>query len=77
IVFVGDRGYGFGSDLLKIVEKDGKESLKTINTISVCSNTTCILNLAKQSYKPRGSLSVLTIGISGAFKQIDSILLCS
>ncbi|KAI8355717.1 hypothetical protein BD560DRAFT_426601 [Blakeslea trispora] len=55
---------------LRIVEKDGRESLKTINGTSICSNKACVLNLAKQSHKPRDSLSALAIGISGASRLI-------
>ncbi|KAI8364032.1 hypothetical protein EDC96DRAFT_511635 [Choanephora cucurbitarum] len=60
-------GYSLG-----IEEKDGKESSKTIDGISVCSNKTCILNLAKQSQKPRNCLPSLAIGISGVSRPIDS-----
>ncbi|KAI8362770.1 hypothetical protein BD560DRAFT_333889, partial [Blakeslea trispora] len=45
------------SHSLRIVEKDGRESLKTINGTSICSNKACVFNLAKQSHKPRDSLS--------------------
>ncbi|KAI8333810.1 hypothetical protein EDC96DRAFT_451067, partial [Choanephora cucurbitarum] len=63
------------SRLLRTVEKDGKESLWTINSISLCSNTTCILHFAKQSYKPRDPLSALAIGNSGASRSIDASIL--
>ncbi|KAI8380047.1 hypothetical protein BD560DRAFT_388271 [Blakeslea trispora] len=38
-------------------QKDGRESLKTINGTSICSNKACVLNLAKPSHKLRDSLS--------------------
>ncbi|KAI8364504.1 hypothetical protein EDC96DRAFT_463609 [Choanephora cucurbitarum] len=55
---------------LRIVKKDGIESLKTINGTSICNNKACVLNSAKQSHKPRDSLSALAIGISGASRLI-------
>ncbi|KAI8336384.1 hypothetical protein EDC96DRAFT_524091 [Choanephora cucurbitarum] len=51
---------------LRIVKKNGRESLKTINGTSICNNKACFLNSAKQSHKPRDSLSALAIGISGS-----------
>ncbi|KAI8362672.1 hypothetical protein EDC96DRAFT_431245, partial [Choanephora cucurbitarum] len=42
---------------LKIVEKDVKESLETINDTFVCNNKTCILDLAEQLHKHGDSLS--------------------
>ncbi|KAI8377230.1 hypothetical protein EDC96DRAFT_435984, partial [Choanephora cucurbitarum] len=43
----------------KIVERNGKEGLKTINAISICSNKICILNLARQSHRSRDFLCVV------------------
>ncbi|KAI8365148.1 hypothetical protein BD560DRAFT_332717 [Blakeslea trispora] len=57
---------------LRIVQKDGKESSKTINSTFICSNKTYILNLAKQSHKPGDSLSALAINISGVYRLIGS-----
>ncbi|KAI8364375.1 hypothetical protein BD560DRAFT_333256 [Blakeslea trispora] len=76
IMFVGDRGYGIGSSIRRHVRLGGSwkpkkhKSLKTINGTSICSNKACVLNLAKQSHKPRDSLSALAIGISGASRLI-------
>ncbi|KAI8333184.1 hypothetical protein EDC96DRAFT_526105 [Choanephora cucurbitarum] len=50
--------------------KDARESLKTINGTSICNSKACVLNSAKQSHKPRDSLSALAIGISGASRLI-------
>ncbi|KAI8348011.1 hypothetical protein EDC96DRAFT_600792 [Choanephora cucurbitarum] len=55
---------------LRIVKKDGRESLKTIIGTSICNNKACVLNSAKQSHKPRDTLSALAIGISGASRLI-------
>ncbi|KAI8337368.1 hypothetical protein EDC96DRAFT_487654 [Choanephora cucurbitarum] len=60
---------------LGIVEKDGKESLKTIHGTSVYIDTTCALRLAKQSHKPRDSLAALVTSISGASRLIDSMII--
>ncbi|KAI8334080.1 hypothetical protein EDC96DRAFT_568644 [Choanephora cucurbitarum] len=43
--------------LSRIVQKDGKKSLKMIIDTSIYSSRTCILNLAKQSHKLRDSLT--------------------
>ncbi|KAI8378240.1 hypothetical protein EDC96DRAFT_435464 [Choanephora cucurbitarum] len=85
-MFVGDRGYSFSSLIrglrvfalkkashpLIIIEKDRKESFKTINGTSVCVNKTCIVNLAKQCNRPRDSSSTLIIGVSGDSKLTDT-----
>ncbi|KAG1578656.1 hypothetical protein G6F47_011822 [Rhizopus delemar] len=67
IMFVGERGYGYGSR--------GAIALKTVNGTSVCNNNECILSLSGTSHKARDSVSALAIGISGASRLISGTTL--
>ncbi|KAI9486373.1 MAG: hypothetical protein EXX96DRAFT_496206 [Benjaminiella poitrasii] len=50
---------------IKILNKDGRKIIKTVNDTSVCSNPNCISVKAKSSHRGRDSLSALIIGLSG------------
>ncbi|KAI9473566.1 MAG: hypothetical protein EXX96DRAFT_596676 [Benjaminiella poitrasii] len=50
---------------IKILNKDGRKIIKTVNDTSVCSNPNCISVKAKSLHRGRDSLSALIIGLSG------------
>ncbi|EIE77911.1 hypothetical protein RO3G_02615 [Rhizopus delemar RA 99-880] len=80
IMFVGERGYGYGSRVKNHVRLGGpwkplKHTLKTVNGTSVCNNNECILSLSGTSHKARDSVSALAIGISGASRLISGTTL--
>ncbi|KAI9245943.1 hypothetical protein EDC94DRAFT_590316 [Helicostylum pulchrum] len=84
VMFIGDRGYGVGSNikghikygdhpLKTVVSKNGKASLRSIKGTFVCNNKKCLLQKLSATHKARDEVSALAIGLSGAASLILDI----
>ncbi|KAI9249362.1 hypothetical protein EDC94DRAFT_527773, partial [Helicostylum pulchrum] len=79
IMFIGDRGYGVGSNIKGHIKYGGKWkpaihiSLRFIKGTFVCNNKKCLLQKLSATHKARDAVSALAIGLSGAASLILDI----